>query len=462
MIQVSVETTSSLGRRISITVPAEEVEKEIKARLASISKTVKIEGFRPGKVPSRIVEQRYGNAARSEAIEKLIQSTLTDALVEEKLQPAEPPLIDSIKAEPGQPLEYTAGFEVYPEVKLQNLSDITLEKRVVKITEDDVNRVLNQIRKQHASWNIVDRAAEDGDRVTFDLHWTDPNDPAKVGEQKNIIIAIEEGGTPAEFVTIKGTKTGDEVKLMLPLQGDPNANTIPGVAKILKVEAPELPVLDDKLAKQLDVENGVEGLRTEVQKHMEIQLEDTLKNELKTQVIEQFLARHPLELPKDLVEKETRILEQELRAQLRQQIPQNADIPLPENVRENLSHQARRRVTLSILFAALAKEYPLQIDNARIKKRVEQIAASFQAPANVAESLFKDKNIISRIRSQVLEEQLVEKLLEQVKYAETTVAYADVIKMQGPRGAPAIGTGHEHHDHGHEHHHEHQHEHHDH
>lgn len=433
MIQVSVETTSNLGRRVSVAVPAERVEEEVKTRLSKIVKTARIEGFRPGKAPVRIVEQRYGAAARNEAIETLLQTSLNDALIQEKLQPAVSPLIQSIKADKGQPLEYTAIFEIYPEVKLQPLSDITLEKRIVKITEKDVDRVVNQIRHQHAKWVLVDRPAENGDRITFDLHWTDPKNPEKKGEQKNIVIVLEDGVTSPEFVALKGTKTNQEVNLTLPLQGDPNTKTIPGIANILKVESPELPALDDQLAKRLDVEGGVEALREEVRKHMELQLEDTLKNELKAKVIEQFLSRHPIELPNELVERETKILEQDLQNQLRRQLPQGAQIKdqtLPNTVLENLTKQAQRRVSLSILFSALAKEQPITIDNSRIQKRIEQIAASFQGPANVAESLFRDKELINRVRSQVLEDQLIDKLLEQIQYTETTADYADVVKLK--------------------------------
>lgn len=436
MIQVSVETTSNLGRRLSVAVPAEKVEEEIKTRLANVMKTAKVEGFRPGKAPVRIVEQRYGNTVRSEAIENLLQSSLNAALVQEKLQPAVSPIIQSIKADKGQPLEYIATFEIYPEVKLQTLSDITLEKRVVKITKADVDRVLGQIRKQHANWIEVNRAAEEGDRITFDLHWTDPQDPTKIGEQKKILLILEEGATPPEFVNLKGTKKDEEVKLSLPLQGDPYTTSIPGSAHILKVEAPELPTLDDKFATRLDVVGGIEALRTEVQKHMEIQLEDTLKNEIKVQVIDQFLARHPIELPNELVERETQALEQELKVQIQRQMPQNPNQPISNQVRENLINQARRRVSLSILFAAFAKEHPIQIDKDRIQKRIEQIATSFQgSTAEVAESLFRNKEVINRIRSQVFEDQLVEKLMEQIKYTETKASYADVVKLKGLPGS---------------------------
>lgn len=446
MIQVSVETTSNLGRRLSIAVPAEAVEQEIKTRLSNLMKTAKIEGFRPGKAPARIVEQRYGSAIRNEAIENLLQTSLNDALTQEKLQPAASPIIQSIKADKGQALEYTATFEIYPEVTLQSLSDITLEKRVVSITDADVDRVLDQIRKQHAKWIPVERAAKIGDRIIFNLHWVDPENPEKIGEQKNIILILEENNTPPEFVSLIGTKADDEVKLTLPLQGDPSRTTIPGTASIIKVETPELPPLDDDLAKKLDVRGGVENLRSDVRKHMELQLEDTLKNELKTQVLDQFIARNPIELPQELLARETQFLANEVRGQIRQQLPQNPEQPLTPQLQENLTNQARRRITLSILFSALAKEQPIQVDKSRIQRRVEQIAASFQG-SNVVEALFRDKEFMNRIRSQVIEEQLIDRLLEQIKYTETKVPYADVIKMQGSGVAGIPTTGHEGHDH---------------
>jgi trigger factor len=217
-MDISVEITGSLARRLTVAVPASEITSAIQKRIQKLSKTAKLDGFRPGKIPAKVIEQRFGPALRGEAIEELLQSSLTTALKQEKLQPAETPTIQSLEAEEGQPLKYSATFEVYPEVHVNSLADVTLEKTVVNIEESDIDRVLEQMRKQHAEWQEVNRAIQAGDKVTMDFVRIVDGKPQTESEQKNVSLIMDEGRIPAGFDKLLGAKAGDELTFDLPEQ----------------------------------------------------------------------------------------------------------------------------------------------------------------------------------------------------------------------------------------------------
>lgn len=415
-IQVSVEITSSLGRRLTVSVPTERVEQAVKERIQRISKTAKVAGFRPGKMPEKAAEKMFGGAARAEVADHLLQSSLQEAVVQEKLQPAGYPVIESFKADPGAPLQYTATFEVFPDVHLKSLSDVTLEKLVVNLADADVERVLEQMRKQHAEWKEVQQAAATGDRVTFDMI-------AGTGqkEQKGLQLILEEGAMPPEFAVLKGTKAGDDVKVQW--QGA-DANL-----KIQKVESPLLPEINDEFAKRLGVSDGtIDGLKTEVRKHVQDELDKALHNKLKVQLIDKLLETHPLELPKSAIDAEYEHLAQEFRNRVKQQIGQEIK-ELPESVQQDTQVVARRRVALSLLFPAAIRQYDIKLDDSRLRAHIERAVASFENASAMIDMVYKDKKIMAGIRSQVLEEQVVEKLLEQVQYKEKNADYAEVMKF---------------------------------
>lgn len=452
-MQVSVETTSNLGRRVTVIVPPEQLEEEIKNRLANLSKTAKIEGFRPGKVPSRMIEQRFGASVRGEAVDKLLQSSLNAALQQEKLEPASTPTIESLKAEKGQPLEYIATFEVFPEVKLQSLTDIKLEKLNVDITEADVDRVLEQMRKQHAKWITVARSAQFGDRISFDLTWEDAA-AQKTREQKNVAVILEEGRIPKGLEGLKGAKAKEEVKVEISLQGQ-EQKRIPATAKIIKVDEPELPQLNEEFAKLLDVKGGMAGLRAEVRQHMDQQLEDALRNKTRNQVVEKLLERHQLEVPNQLLETEIEQMKREIHAQRMPNIPYDPNMQVPPEALANLKNLAKQRVILSLIYSALIKKHALKVDFNKVKARVEQIASVFQDPIAMAESMLRDKATLNQVSAQVIEEQVIAKLLEEVQFTEKTLSYAEVMEIGHPGDLPADEHGHEHHHHNHHHEHEH-------
>ncbi len=425
-MDISVEITGSLARRLTVAVPAAEINSAIQKRIQDLSKTAKLDGFRHGKIPAKVIEQRYGASVRGEAIEEILQASLSNALRQENLRPAERPTIQSLEADEGQPLKYSATFEVYPEVHVHGLADITLEKTVVTIEESDVNQVLEQMRKQHAEWEAVSRSAQMGDRLTIDFTPIVDGQPQADGAQQNVTLILDEANTPPELKKLISANVGDELTIDLPEQAA-GEKAKQAIIKIHKIDAAKLPVLDDEFAKKLGVETLAEFC-TQVRDHMDQELNNVLKNKLKTQLIDVLIAKHSIELPKALLEKEREHLENEWQERVRQNTA-SPDATLPAEAKEKSLEVARRRVTLSLLFAEIIKQHNIQADADRVREQVLRIASSFQEPQSIIAMIQKQPEILNGIRSQVMEEQVVEKLLEQMQYAEKSAKYSDVMQF---------------------------------
>jgi len=426
-MDIFVEITGSLARRLTVAVPAIEIKSAIQKRVQKLTKTAKLDGFRPGKIPAKVIEQRFGDAIRGEAIEEVLQSSLSTALQQENLHPAESPTIQSLEADEGQPLKYSATFEVLPEIHIKNLTDVTLEKMVVNIEDGDLNRVLEQMRKQHVEWEEVTRPAQMGDRLTVDFIRIVDGEPQQETEQKNVTLILDEGNIPAGFEKLMGAKAGDEVIIDLPEQVEAGKIKNQASIKVNKIEAPKLPAIDNELAKKLGVET-VEELRTQVLDHMRRELDNVLKNKLKTQLIDKLIEMHSIELPKALIERERQHLEKEWLERMRQNT-HNANLTLPPEAKQRSLEMAQRRVTLSLLFAEIIKQHKIEVDKNRVHEQIVRIAGSFQEPQAIINMIHKQPEILNGIRSQVMEEQVVEKLLEQVKYTEKTAQYSDVMQF---------------------------------
>jgi len=435
-MRVSVEITSSLGRRLNVVVPVEEVEKARKERIQQLTKTIKMDGFRPGKIPAKVIEERYGDSVMGEVVEKIIRSTLPDALKQEKLRPAVYPAIESLKAEKGSALEYIAAFDVMPEIKVNDLSNVTLEKLIVAIKDTDIDRVLEQMRKQHALWHDVQRAAQWGDRITFDLQ----ADEGKQ-DQKGLQLVLEEGKLPAGFEVLVGKNNGATFKVPLPGRDDEAVVTVQSIAE------PKLPQLDADFAKKLGIEEGtIEALREQVRKHMQDELDRALHNKLKGQIIEKLVETHTFELPKGMIEEEKQHMEREFRAQISRQIGKEYTDALPENSTQEMETNARKRVILGLLFPEIVKKYNITVDENRVNKHIDRVAEAFQGAQQMIDMIHKDKEMMNNIRSQVLEEQVIDKLLEQVKFNEKTAEYSDVMHFADTHH----GHAHQHDDHVHD------------
>jgi len=453
-MQVSVETTSNLGRCMTVKVPPDQFENEFKIRLREYGKNAKIEGFRPDKVPPKILEQRFGVAAYREALNRVVQTSLNTALHQEKLQPAGSPKIEFIKEEKGQPLEYKATFEILPEITLNDMTDVALENLTVNLTDADVDHVLEQMRKQHADWVPVERAAELGDRLNLDFKWPAPDSPGEFHEEKNVSLVLEsQANTPPEMIVLRGTKVGDEVEVPLTLKSKitQEETKVTAKAKVLKITEPKLPELNQEFADRLEVTGGIAGLRQEVKQHMEQQVKQVAKSKLRNQVVEQLLKHHTVELPAELVEKEGQQIEQEHRSN--QKAAGILVNEIPNELKEEIVAMAKDRVKLSLLYAAIIKKNGLKVDANRVRERLEQMVGMYQDSAGMVERMMQDQNTMYQISSQIMEEQVIEKVMEQIKLSDKAVSYNEIMEIGRTTGHGVGGMGHDvdchEHDHSH-------------
>jgi trigger factor len=439
-MSVFVEITSSLGRRLTVSVPVEQVKAATQAELTKIARTAKIDGFRAGKIPTSVIEKRFGTYAHSEAVEKLLQSSLRDALIAENLHPAATPVVQSLKAEPGKAIEYNVTFDVYPEVKLQNLSDAALEKPTVTITEADVDQVLNQIRQQHVLWEEVVRPAAIGDRLTVDIQGMLNDQPVEQLNDKNTHLVLDETALPAEFLVLQGTQAGDTITLSLPANQTAAAKQVVShlLVTVHAIAEPKLPELDAEFAKKFGLaEASVESLRTEVRNHMQKETEQVIKNKLKEQVIEILLQRHSIEIPHSMLDEEVQHLEKDLRERIKQESKQKTNVQLSKTDREKLQEVAQRRVTLGLIFPTVIKENNITADQERINAHLKQLMAAFEHSGNISETLMQDKDMMMRIQSQVLEEQVIDHLLKQVQLTEKAISYTEALELGKTPNKPA-------------------------
>lgn len=421
-MKVSVENVGRLNRRLNVIVPISQLEETKKHRLADMAKKMRLDGFRPGKVPVRVIEKLYGGSVWGEVIQESLQTSLSVALEENALNPAGQPHIDSIKAEFGNDLEYTAIFEVYPQVLAPELKGINLEKLKVDITEKDIDVVLEKMRHQHADWIEVTRKAQYGDRVVFDLLLSE-------GESRKALEwVLEEGKIPEEFSALLSSTAGESLPVSLP--GSEGSGPVSATIEVQEVTEPQLAVLEDAFANRLGIqEGGIDALRIQIRQAMQNELDHILREKLKTQVIEQLLALHSIDdLPQVLLDQEFQRLEIDVQKQGKQQ-EKNTERPLSEEVKKGLLQEAEQQVKLGLLFNAVIEKHQLQVDEVRVQQEVERLVSVFQFEQTIRDGFYKNENMMRAIRSATLEEQVIDKLLEEVEYTEKTAEYMEIMHL---------------------------------
>ena len=423
-MQVSVESVDNFTRRLNVTVPIDQLEERKKLHLLELAKKTRLDGFRPGKVPVSHIEKLYGNSIWQEVIEKSLQTSLLAALEQETLNPVGHPHIESIKAEPGADLTYTASFEIYPQVQAPTLKGASLERIKVDITEEDIGKVLDQMRKQYAEWVEVPDKACYGDQVSFDVAFTDAEEKTR----KDLKWILEEDKIPEGFSALLSSVAGDTLSISLPKEQG-SEQVYSATIKVKKVAKAKLPDLDNAFAKRLDIKEGtIEALKDQVRQHMQIELDRVLREKLKTQAIDKLVTMHAInELPQGALNQEFQRLEQDVYRQQKKQEKEKTS--LSETEKADLMLMAHRRVTLGLLFNALIEKYHLHVDEARVQQHIDKLAGAFQFDQMVRDKLYKDKNMMMNIRSSVLEEQVIDKLLEEVEYTEKVAEYSDIMNL---------------------------------
>lgn len=430
-MQVSVTPTEGLERRMTVEVPAENIEQEVANRLKSLAGTVKMQGFRPGKVPMRVVQQRYGAQVRQEVEVETMRTALADALRQEELQPAGTPKLElGEKSDSG--IQFVATFEVYPEIKLNLPSGTTIEKPVVDITDADLDAMIEKLRTQRAGWEAVDRASADGDQVIIDFVGKIDGEAFAGGEASDYPLVLGSKRFIAGFEEkLVGTKAGDALDVDLSFPEDYHNKEFAGKDVVFSVtvktvNGSKLPELDDAdfLAALGVSDGGVDALRDEVRGSMLREVKQATENKVKEQVLNALLEANQIDLPSALVDAEV----QQLAQQARQGMGIQGEMEVSDEIRAALEPNARRRVALGLLLGDVIRDKGFKADASIVRTRIEELAGSYEDPASVINWYYEDRERLSGVEALVLEDQAVEWLLESVTVSEVSKTMDEVME----------------------------------
>ncbi|MFD0706522.1 trigger factor [Photorhabdus akhurstii] len=430
-MQVSVETTQGLGRRVTITVPAADVEKAVSSELVNVAKKVRIDGFRKGKVPMNIVKQRYGASVIQDVLSDLMQRNFINAIIEQKINPAGAPSYAPEQFKNGEDFTYSVEFEVYPEIELKDLEAIEVEKPVVEVKDEDVDAMLETLRKQQANWKETEEAVGAEDRVTVDFNGSVDGEEFEGGKASDFVLAMGQGRMIPGFEEgIVGHKAGEEFSIDVNFPEDYHAENLKGKAAkfaitLKKVEQRELPELNEEFIKRFGIADGtVDGLRAEVRKNMERELKNAVRNRIKSQVIEGLVKANEIDVPAAVVDSEIDVLRRQSAQRFGGNEKQALELP-----RELFEEQAKRRVVVGLLLGEVISSNELKADEERVKALIEEMASAYEDPQEVIEFYGKNQELMNNVRNIALEEQAVEVLLGKAKVSEKETTFNELMNQ---------------------------------
>lgn len=438
-MQVSVDKISDLERKMTVQVPAEQVDGQVEERLKSMVPRTKVHGFRPGKVPLRVVRQMYGKQVREEVLGELIQSSFIETVQKESLRPAGGPRVERGQDLPGQPFEYSATFEVYPEIELKPLEELEVKRVASEITDADVDRVVENMRRQRTRWETVERPAAEGDRVTLSFEGRIDGEAFPGGSAKDYPLILGSGQMIPGFEDgLTGAVAGASPTLDLTFPDDYPNQELAGKAaqfavEIKSVAQPILPELDDAFYASFGVaEGGREAFLDAVKQNMARELEQATRGRIKSELFARLAEANPVTVPGTLVEQEIGGMIE----QMQQRTGMKAKSGLP---RELFTEEAERRVRLSLLVGELVQQSGLQPDPERVRKMVESHASGYENPDEVVRWIYGNREQLSSVEMAVLEDQVVDWVLERARVVDEQIGFQEM--MQPPGRAPAPKEG---------------------
>ncbi|MFT5482395.1 MAG: trigger factor [Halieaceae bacterium] len=434
-MQVSIETTSGLERRLTVGVPAERVDQEVDSRLKKAAKNVRLDGFRPGKVPFKVVRQRYGAGIRQEVVGEVMSQSFYEAVTQENLKPAGQPSIEPRQMEEGRDLQYIATFEVFPDIELAEMNGIVLERTNAEVTDADIDGMIEIFRKQQGGWETAERAAQDGDKVNIDYAGTKEGEAFDGGSAEGSDLELGSNRMIPGFEDgIVGMKAGDEKVLELSFPEDYHSEDLKGAAVEFKitlnrVEEQVLAPLDEELFKQYGVEDGGEDkFRQDIAENMARELSSAIKSNIKSQVMDGVLAAHEnLDVPKALIGQEIGNMRKQMFQQFsggQQQPDLDLDSLLPA---EMFEEQATKRVKLGLLLNEIISHRELKADPDKVRSTIEEMASTYEKPEEVINYYYGNQEQLSSIESMVLEEAIVDSLVADAAVTELTCDYQEAL-----------------------------------
>jgi len=428
-MQVSVESTGTLERRMEVQVPAVEIDKAVDERLQRLSRTVRLKGFRPGKVPVKVVRQQFGQQVRQEVLNDVVQSSFAEAVDQEKLTPAGGPRIEPINVGDGD-LKYRAVFEIVPQIELKGLETLPVERPVADVSEADIDAMIQNLREQKPTFTSVEREAWDTDRVTIDFNGTIDGQPFEGGAGENIPIVLGAGRMLADFEAgLLGARAGEQRTIKLTFPQNYGAPALAGkqaefAVSVKSVEERHLPELDEEFCKLYGVEQGgIEQLRREVEENMRRELTDAVRARVKKQVLDGLAAANPLELPKSMVDAQVR--DMQIDAARRMGARDASQIPPPDAFQEG----ARRRVQLSLLVGEVIKAANIQLNQTQVQTRFQELAQQYPDAAQAVEQYRTNPQMRRQMEAAVLEDQVVDWLLERARVTDKESSFKELMNF---------------------------------
>jgi len=426
-MQVSVESTGNIERKLTITIPAERVDGDVETRLKTMRSRVKLDGFRPGKVPMSVVAQQYGESVYQEVVGEIIQSTFYEAAKQENLRVAGMPKIEATTIEAGKDLEYNATFDVYPEFKIADVSKMEVKRPAVKVMAADIDEMIETLRKQQQEWKEVKRAAKKGDLLTIDFNGTLKGKAFDGGSAEDFSVELGAGRMLKDFETaLVGMKAGATKDADVTFPKDYPAENLKGkkakfALKVKTVSEPVLPEVDKDFIKKFGVEDGTQkSFKAEIKSNMERELEQRIKSSVKQSVMDGLNDIHEIDLPEALVNDEIKQVRNEMA-----QNSQGADLStLPDDM---FKEQAARRVKLGLIVGEIITKNKLEKDQKRVDDMLNSLAASYEDPSSLIEYYKTTPEAMQTIEAAVMEEMIVDWVIEKAKVKDEKMKFSELV-----------------------------------
>lgn len=432
-MQVSVEKTSELSRKMTVCVPEEQIQEKMEARFKSLAKEVKLDGFRPGKAPQHVLKKMFGDRVRSEVTSDLIESSYYAALKEQQLKPVSVPHIHPSADQSDDGLTYVAHFEVYPEISLDAVSEIKVNRPSATVEENDVDTMIARLKEQRKTWNKAARRSQVGDRITISFSGSIDGENFTNGKVENYPVEI--GGKqmiPGFEDQLTGLQAGDTKTFQLTFPETYGSEKLAGKPaifeiEVIDVEEPHLPEIDANFIKDYGIEDGdAEAFRRDVQENMHRELQQALQNRLKNSVLEALYDKIQVTLPAVMIDEEVENLMKPYKEAARKRKMKLEDLDLP---RDQFEEQARRRVALGLILSEIIQKNAITIDDNKVREIIESMSQSYERPEDVITWYYADESRLNDVRQMVLENQAIDWVMAQVQTGEENLTFNEVMNQ---------------------------------